>query len=354
MGFIRTLLALVVVLGHVPGAPALVGGRNAVQMFYVISGFLMSYVLVERFSYRSTTAFYVNRYLRLYPIYLTVIALTSVSCLAFATRPQLWAVYQQAPWSASVWLVLSNLLMVGQDWIMFAGVQAHQLVFSANFRESEVALWQGLLAPQAWTLGVELTFYLIAPFILTRRSWLWGLLVLSLVLRMYLIKVGVGMNDPWDYRFFPAELALFVSGALVHQLVRPWYARLWDERMQFKLGLWACAMLSLAILFYPYIPLPALLKSAALFALFLPCLPLIFVVQSQSRLDRSVGELSYPIYIGHWLIIETVQEMLTEPLDGPILMACVIGATLAFAYALNRWIGTPVEHWRDRLRSKSV
>lgn len=351
MGFIRTLLALVVVMGHIPGAPVLVGGRNAVQMFYVISGFLMSYVLVERLSYRSTTAFYVNRYLRLYPIYLAVIALTFMSCLAFATRPQLLEVYQQAPWSASVWLVLSNLLMVGQDWIMFAGVHANQLAFSMNFRESDVALWQGLLAPQAWTLGVELSFYVIAPFILGRRFWLWMLLVLSLVLRLYLIKIGVGMNDPWDYRFFPTELALFVSGALVHQVMRPLYARYLDASLQYRCGLWACAMLLLAILFYSSIPLPALLKSAALFALFLPCLPLIFVVQSQSRLDRAVGELSYPIYIGHWLVIETVQEVLTDQSDTLLLMVCVISATLAFAYALNRWIGTPVERWRDRLRS---
>ncbi len=43
MGFLRTLLALSVVLDHLGGSYTdnLVGGRPAVQLFYVISGFLI-------------------------------------------------------------------------------------------------------------------------------------------------------------------------------------------------------------------------------------------------------------------------------------------------------------------------
>ena len=44
MGILRTLLALSVVLDHLGGGATnqLVGGRLAVQLFYVISGFLIS------------------------------------------------------------------------------------------------------------------------------------------------------------------------------------------------------------------------------------------------------------------------------------------------------------------------
>ena len=54
MGFLRTLLALSVVLDHLGGGTTdwLVGGRLAVQLFYVISGFLISYVLTATDHYK--------------------------------------------------------------------------------------------------------------------------------------------------------------------------------------------------------------------------------------------------------------------------------------------------------------
>jgi len=79
MGMLRTLLALSVVLDHLGGGTTdwLVGGRLAVQLFYVISGFLISYVLTATDHYRGAPGrFYANRALRLYPVYLAVAALT--------------------------------------------------------------------------------------------------------------------------------------------------------------------------------------------------------------------------------------------------------------------------------------
>jgi peptidoglycan/LPS O-acetylase OafA/YrhL len=47
MGTLRTLLAISVVFAHSFGF-VFVGGRNAVQLFYMISGFLISFVIVEK------------------------------------------------------------------------------------------------------------------------------------------------------------------------------------------------------------------------------------------------------------------------------------------------------------------
>ena len=72
MGILRTLLALSVVLDHLGGGATnqLVGGRLAVQLFYVISGFLISYVLTGTDRYQGATGhFYANRLLRLFPVY---------------------------------------------------------------------------------------------------------------------------------------------------------------------------------------------------------------------------------------------------------------------------------------------
>lgn len=354
MGLIRTLLALAVVLGHAHSPVVLVGGRNAVQMFYAISGFLISYVWVERRSYQSVWAFYANRYLRLYPIYLVVAVLSLVGCLVWALRPELQSVYASAPLSAVLGLVLANVLIFGQDWFMFAAVQAHQLVFAVDFRQSEVPLWQGLLAPQAWTLGVELSFYAVAPFLLPRRNVLWAVLVASLALRVALVWGGVGLNDPWDYRFFPSELALFILGALAHQILRPWYARRLAPELHVRGGRVALWVLVGVIGLYQWLPGGNLLKSALLFAVFLPSLPLLFALQAKSPSDRLVGELSYPIYICHWLVIDVVGRTWGQAALGWTYVLTVLASSVLLAHMLNRWVGSPVERWRDAMRARAM
>ena len=129
--------------------------------------------------------------------------------------------YDDLPLSARLFLILSNLFIVGQDWLMFFGIEHSSLLFTGSFAHSDVPLYQGLLVPQAWTLGVEITFYLVAPFVLRSPRRLLALLAASLALRAVLIATGIGLNDPWTYRFFPAELALFLAGALSHQILLP-------------------------------------------------------------------------------------------------------------------------------------
>ena len=227
MGTLRTLFAITVVFAHSYGF-VFVGGKNAVQLFYMISGFLISYVLVERKVYKSTRSFYINRYLRIYPIYF-VVALLSLATFVFASaigkEVDFFKVYRDAPFAANILLVFSNATIFFQDWVMFSAVENREFVFSANFLKSEVVLYPALLVPQAWTLGVELTFYLMAPFILARRQFLLLLLALSIALRVYLLYIGLGKSDPWTYRFFPTELALFLLGALAHQVLLPFYRK---------------------------------------------------------------------------------------------------------------------------------
>lgn len=91
MGVIRFLLALAVVYGHAAGASIIapytptfgyfpIDPVTAVQMFFVISGFYMSLVLTEK--YRALDGwlwkFYLNRYSRLMPSYLIVMAVSTL------------------------------------------------------------------------------------------------------------------------------------------------------------------------------------------------------------------------------------------------------------------------------------
>ena len=332
MGILRTLIAITVVLNH-SYVNMFVDGRNAVQLFYMISGFLISYVLVESKNYPKLKDFYINRYLRLYPIYFAVALITLIENFIIG-NPSFFDVYKNAPLSADFLLVLSNMFLFGQDWIMFSGVEHNSLVFTQHFQESPVLLYHGLIVRQAWTLGVELSFYLVAPFILPKRNIIYVLLALSIALRIYIYSIGLGAKDPWTYRFFPAELALFLLGTLAHQILLPRYKKI-------------CITF-----FYFMIPLKVLIKTAMLFVIFLTLMPFAFVFQNKNRIDKWIGNLSYPIYVGHLFVITTVTYIASKiGMDNRAILAITsVLLSILFAMFLNSVIGAPFEKIRNKFR----
>lgn len=351
MGTLRVLLAISVVFGHSwPDGIVFVGGRNAVQLFYIISGFLISYVLVESKSYKKISVFYINRYLRLYPIYFAVAILSLL--VHVINNSSFFEIYTKVPISADILLFLSNMFLFGQDLVMFSGIENGQLAFVTDFRKSEIALYLGLIVPQAWTLGVELVFYLIAPFILPKQKLIWVLLVLSLAVRVYLVSLGLGLKDPWTYRFFPAELSLFLIGSLSHQVLMPFYVKAVGEKIMF-LSKWTSMLMAMYLICYAIIPLTEVVKTLLLFIFFIMILPFAFIFQNQSGLDKKFGELSYPIYIGHMFVTGVVVSF-SEKIGGiDMYLISIFSVVISILYALflNEFIGKRFERVRQRLRN---
>jgi peptidoglycan/LPS O-acetylase OafA/YrhL len=352
MGLLRTLLAITVVLAHSPWNHGFVfvGGQLAVQLFYVMSGFLISHVIRGNQAYASPLRFYISRALRLYPIYYVVAALALI--FRMAADPAFFQIYRIIPTAASVLLVGSNLLVFGQDWVMFSGVDNGQLVLTTDFRQSDVLLYEGLLLPQAWTLGVELSFYALAPFVLRSSRLVVLLLLLSLGVRTYVLSLGIGTQDPWTYRFFPTELRWFLLGALSNRFLLPWWERI-VRRGLVWLPAAATGFLVILTVFYFVTPIDDGYKRRTLCASFLILLPLTFLFQNRSKLDRTVGNLSYPIYVGH-LLAMSVLVLITPRLgvrDPLLISAANVVASLAFAFALNRLVGDPIESLRSRWKA---
>jgi peptidoglycan/LPS O-acetylase OafA/YrhL len=355
MGTLRTLLALSVLLAHT-GVRGLVGARDAVQIFYMLSGFLISYVLVEARSYRNTRSFYINRYLRLYPIYLVVVVCTLVVKFGFLGRyPEFQQLYEQLPGIARGLLLISNATLFFQDWVMFAAVRHHVLVFPTAYYQSDVPIYEGLLIAPAWTLGVELSFYLVAPFVLARRHLVLLLLAGSVALRLWLIGIGVGLSDPWSYRFFPTELALFLIGALAHQELLPLYRRFAAPAQKYGACIGTASLIAVCLV-YPYVPLSEAFKTSILYLLVVLLIPLAFIFQNRSRLDKWVGDLSYPIYIVHALVIGIITVLVPSVHRGAPRQFALIcaGVAIVVAAALNLSVGYPIERLRARLRRPAV
>src|SRR3979490_2701011 len=171
MGTVGTLLATSVVLAHTPVGAVLAGGQLAVQVFFCISGFLMTYILQNVPAYSDSKRFYQNRALRLYPTYwacaLLTLALLAVEEMVF--HHSRLSGFGKLPFAGQLLLAISNLALFGQDLVMFTGLNAnHQIVFVSDFTKTDPQLWIFLLVPPAWTLGVELCFYAIAPMVVRR------------------------------------------------------------------------------------------------------------------------------------------------------------------------------------------
>ena len=357
MGSIRTLLAISVLFYHAYGV-VFVGGSLAVQLFFLISGFLISFVLVEARTYGTAGAFYKNRALRLFPLYFIValgtLALYLTAYFVLGIESPFIEVFRDIDWSGRIALALSNLLIFGQDWIMFTSVQDGRFQLTGYYWPTEVPVWDGLLIEPGWSLGVELTFYLVAPFILTNRKLLVALLLASLALRVSFIMAGFGLKDPWFYRFFPTELALFLIGALSHQLLLP----------RFKANGWLTRHVSVAVtvLVALYCAVFFLLPGRAthhvtLFVVMAVALPFLFHFQNSFRWDRKIGDLSYPIYIVHSTIIVPVafafDRIKGDPgYEGLDMAFVVLGLTLGVSILLHQIVDKRVERMRDRVRGR--
>ena len=223
MGILRLYLALAVVIAHSHPIFGLksIGGLIAVQTFYMISGFYMAMILNTKYvgtgSYR---LFLSNRFLRIFPAYWAVLGLTLLARSAgFQSFGYGWnsvASGHAFPTLTAVYVFAANLLIFGQDLLLFLGMnQQGRLYPTANFLETDPRLYTFLFVPQAWSLGVELTFYLVAPLLVRKRLRIVVAIIAASLALLCFLAFHLGLSDdPWIYRFFPTELALFLAGSV--------------------------------------------------------------------------------------------------------------------------------------------
>jgi peptidoglycan/LPS O-acetylase OafA/YrhL len=357
MGLIRLLLALAVVIAH--SSPIfgfeLMPGAIAVQAFYIISGFYMALVLNEKYvaqahAYR---LFITNRLLRLYPIYWAVLALSVGSSVAgywLTGNPFKLSAYLDAlPYlqpGALAYLALTNLVVVGQDAVFFMGLNPHtgRLFFAPDFHLTNPPVYMFMFLPQAWTLGVEILFYLVAPLLVRRRAGVLALFALgSLGIRLALYRAGL-YADPWSYRFFPSEIMFFLVGALCYRAYLVLNGRVLTPAV---LRLVLLATLGF-VLSYHFLP-TELPKRLVFYLSFALAVPFLFILTRKNRFDYHLGELSYPVYISHMFTGALVKYALDKlHLSDAWFGLTLVVVTLLFSLLLVRFIAEPVERYRQR------
>jgi peptidoglycan/LPS O-acetylase OafA/YrhL len=301
---LRAVAVTAVVLYH-GGILPLPGGFAGVDVFFVISGYLIAGLLIEDIAAgrHSLLRFYERRVRRILPALTAMLTVVSLVAALTADPPQLLA-YAQS--------LLASLLMVPN------------LYFGANSGYFSPALEDAPLL-HLWSLGVEEQFYLAFPALLSlicrrapRRLFavLAGLALASLALAM----LGWRLNPDANY-FFPLSRAWeLLAGALAADLSRRQVLR--PQPALAALGL---AMILAAFVLHsdasPYPGLPALLPVTG------AALVLVFARAGSgvgrllaSRPFVAIGLISYSTYLWHQPLFAGARLLLANP-PGPLTMA---------------------------------
>lgn len=384
MGFLRVYLAICVIFAHCPSSLPWdsYSGREAVQIFFIISGFYMQFILGQG-KYRSIRDFYKSRILRIFLPYYACLSIvlfsTAIAYLAVGEWLTLSATISREDNGSlgGVLATLTNGTILFQDWTLFFEHDAGEpLRYTANFWESKAPLWHFLWIPQAWSVGLELTFYLVAPFLArfsTRR--LLTIAAISISVRLYCYFQLDLLHGPWHYRFFPFELAHFCYGMLAARVLVAYPNLLTQitnlgDNLSKRLGAYfPFVFFSVStVVFIGHSFVTHLFQYYAdgqyvagrelyfLFSLFswILIIPVLFSFSRNLKIDRWIGELSYPVYLLHFTIMLLIKGlfMLTGINASLIGIACTV-VTITSACLLQIFLLQPMERWRQSLVFKS-
>ncbi len=331
MGLIRLLLACAVLWGHSAGVTptpilAFLNPYHAVQAFFIISGFYMA-LISKKYSGMWMT-FYINRYSRLIVSFWIV---AFVSFFFWSHNPQF---NQGITTDPPLLAIVSNFLLWGADLTQF---------FHHN--GSEMTFW--LMVPQSWSLGAELWFYLLVPFLVPLRTQT----IMLIIAASIAIRIGINMTDlpfhPWQQRFFPAELPFFLSGMLSHRFY------VWANKKKYIFNIHGVIALCVGVALITLIGhIPgahvmetwkSFLVAATLFLL----LPPIFFITNKSKVDRWLGEFSYPIYLWHIIVIFFLGAKAS-----PFFGEKVLALSFLLSVPLVLFVERPLDRWRQNRISR--
>lgn len=371
MGLYRYLLAAAVVIGHsapIPGLP-LVGGGLAVKLFFIVSGFYMGLILTEKYQPLpgGLRLFYSNRLLRIFPIFWLVLAIELVVAIAFhrlsdAGDPRLAlnaSLIDEGQYGALTALVVSQFTLLGTEvvsllnWQTGSGFDWHA---AAPSGAETVRGWRFLLMPHTWTLACELFFYALVPW-LNRlpTAALAGIVGGNIVIARLLPGwINPALAEVATDSFAPLQLGFFAAGLLAYRL----YAR-HDARLEKGPVGWLL-IAGLAVTVIGFNEITAISHKLGLWSLLLLgtlALPVLFARTRRLRWDRRIGDLSYPLYLVHAVVIMALHRLV--PAEVPVLgdffkhPAFPLGA-VALSTLLAWTLETTLDRRLDQLRQRRV
>jgi peptidoglycan/LPS O-acetylase OafA/YrhL len=308
--YLRVVLALTVVIGHAGFTPWGMSGNFAVQVFFVLSGWLISGMLLK-----SNPGQYPKFY--------------------FHRAARIWI-----PYSIAICLLMTASLM--KDHITTKWIEAffYKATFTFNlFGTPQLATSQSLFplagtGSHFWSICAEEQFYLVAPFLIAipllgRSIWFWAATSI------------LALASPFWGEF--GSISLGVTASVVADKYPDWHLGKPARTALFVVGsiLIAATISDLA----PY-------RILAPFA----AISIVLYLARRGQLNRFgsfVGGMSFPLYLNHWIGVFIAHALFARfgMRDGSLSIIASVIFNLAIASILYVAIDLNIKKYRDRFYS---
>lgn len=295
---LRFIAVFLVVFYHF-GIP-LVNGGLGVLIFFVISGFLITWLLLEeelRWGNVSLKFFYIRRLLRIFPAFYAYWVLVVIGIGVIFGKRIVWA----------------------QAWASFFYVNNY---YQAIFGDPNTGL------SHTWSLAVEEQFYLLWPplFVLLannkRRTIVLGIIILAVWLRRIHLRLFLGVDQGYIYEALDTRADHLLIGCLLATILhRGTWSRLWNALTAYSwsiwitLGLLAASSVTEAVAGSLYRDLVGFTVDPILAAILI-VQAVAFAASSASWLNWKpvafLGHISYSIYLYQQIAMDPAKKLLAS------------------------------------------
>ena len=336
MGTWRLILAWMVIACHTKGYEDLFTidvGTIAISTFFFISGFLMPLAYTTHYQKQGLLngcrRFYINRLLRLYPIYwaslLCMLGLKLISYILHGTK-----------FDAGASTYIQNFLLIGLNQSTFWG---SYLRFNNP----------------AWTLDVELQYYLLVPLLLFLAS------KFNIAQKVVFVCFGVASC----YLYFNPVGLVDIDRSLLAWAI--FFALGYTFYEGIVVKTWSGGVYLMLLIVVTLVVVASSGKEIYTFLITMGCIglsALLLTLQKDYKFgygDRLAGDLSYPVYIFHIVfmaftakIIELTPIVALETL--PIFMITFlihVVVSTSVGYVALKFISDPIDLIRARIRESN-
>jgi peptidoglycan/LPS O-acetylase OafA/YrhL len=360
---LRAIAVTAVVLYHL-GLSWIPGGFLGVDLFFVISGYVITRLILDSINQSSALdlrAFYAARIRRIYPGFIFMVICTIIFIGVWAPE--------------AIKRFLSDLpyaLTGSMNWALVARQQ--------DYFES---IGRPPLLQHTWSLAVELQYYLIWPIILLTVLKYFGkrniariALIIAMVSGITLFFVSLRLDQAnaqqISHIYFGTDthsIGLFLGSALAVSWIPQNLSADITKRAQDVIdGIGVAGLLGLIATFlFINEKNPSLYQIAFPLAGIFGCFVIISLVHPASRFSpiistapfRWVGQRSYGIYIWHWVIFQVTRPSVDLTGETWALYLARVLLVLALADISLRWVEIPfrqgmVQNWFRGIKYRSA
>ncbi|MDR8389082.1 MULTISPECIES: acyltransferase [Pseudomonas] len=316
VGSYRLLLAMLVAISHM--GVMFVGfnpGVVAVVSFLIISGFVMTPLIDRSYNVPGKIGlFYLDRLLRLYPQFLLYFVLScAVIHFLLPGTPQAAAL--------TIENIATSLPIVPLGFYMF-GITVPEIL------------------PPGWSLGLEMCFYLLIPFLILYKAR--GIAFAVSVTVFLVASLGYVNTDIYGYRLLPGVLFIFLCGSYLYH-AQP--KGLWVASITTVVA--AIMFLAIVVGFIPRRPFNAEVTLGIVLGV-----PAVHVLSRLKHhwMDEFLGNISYGVFLNHFVVMYVLRAF--WPVEYSALMiTLVLVLSLALSGLSYYCVERPALKLRHALRA---